>query len=463
MNTLKRLHHHHFLPSTPPSGILTLLAFALAIALPFPAQSATFSWTGGGANDLFTTPLNWDLGSEFPKEADIAQFNLPGSTTVEFNANAIVEQFRYDGSSSEEPVRTLRLNLNGHTFNTGTINFPGSTARNLTIDGGTLQRNDSSAWRPSFDSTLSSVLRLQNAATLYIPSAQVHHLAGSGKLDVQIVEGSTLRYDSRFQLRGESTMTVNGVGSLVTSDATSGSSSVLGIGVAGGSGNMRVEAGALIDFGSHIRVAWFGTASNGQLTVTGSGQDNTDQTIYSTVSTRNSSGTLTFGGEDITPSTDAVGYGLFEFGGRSTVANVYVHGGSTLEFNQGFVQAATLVRLFEDSKAIFWLHDTTQAAGINVSGGNLVIDPATFELVLGDGFSATLGDTFQLAAYSTLSGAGFTNSTFSVDGYTFEIDYDLGDANVVGVTLVAIPEPATAALLFSAAILGIVLLRRKRT
>lgn len=444
-------------------AVVTAAAMAIAIIGTAPAtlSAATFSWTGDGTNDLFTTPGNWDLESGFPGSDDTAQFNLPGSTTVDFNTGATVTQFRYDGSSEEEPVRSLTLNLNGHTLTAASINYPGSTARNLTIDGGTFINNDSSAWRPNFDSTLESVLRLQNGAELYITSTGVAHLPGSGRLHTQVVEGSTLRYGSRFQLRGNSSLTVNGVGSLVTSDLT-GSSSVLGIGVNGASGIMRIEAGALVDFGGNIRIAWFGTGSSGQLIVTGSGLDSEEEVVFSTVKTRSTSGNLTFGGEEATASTNAVGYGLFEFGGRSTIASVYVHGGSTIEFNQGFMQAGTLVNLYEDAKAIFWLHDTTQAAAIE-AGNNLVIDSATFELVLGDGFSALIGDTFELATYGNRSGAGFANSTFSVDGYTFEIDYSLGDANVVGVVVTAIPEPAAVAFLVAlTAFAAVIVIRRRR-
>lgn len=80
-----------------------------------PASAATFTWSGGGTNDNFTTSANW-LGGTAPTNTDVNDFIFTGTTR-------------------------LAPNINANNFNASSITFDASAGSfNITTGGGASQR-----------------------------------------------------------------------------------------------------------------------------------------------------------------------------------------------------------------------------------------------------------------------------------------------------------------------------------
>jgi len=114
--------------------------------------------------------------------------------------------------------------------------------------------------------------------------------------------------------------------------------------------------------------------------------------------------------------------------------------------------------------------DSTGFSTINVAGATSFGEgDAFFNLSLGSGFSASLGETFTIVSsdsFGLLQGqtvAEFTNvadgDTVTVDGYSFLAGYDAGDFTL---QTTVIPEPGTYALLAGMGALCSIMLRRRR-
>lgn len=115
------------------------------------------------------------------------------------------------------------------------------------------------------------------------------------------------------------------------------------------------------------------------------------------------------------------------------------------------------------SELIYWLYSGDYDPGIDVAG-SFEIDNAALTINLGDGFSAEAGEEFFLikrpTTYSGIFDGLAEGATLSIDDYTFEIGYAMGDgSDMIGLTVV--PEPRIAAAM-AAAVVGLVVMFRRR-
>ena len=69
--------------------MISLASFVLVLGLVVDVEAATLQWTGGGADDLWSTPENWNTGA-LPTAADKVRMKLsPGATIVNEGAVAL--------------------------------------------------------------------------------------------------------------------------------------------------------------------------------------------------------------------------------------------------------------------------------------------------------------------------------------------------------------------------------------
>jgi hypothetical protein len=165
------------------------------------------------------------------------------------------------------------------------------------------------------------------------------------------------------------------------------------------------------------------------------------------------------------------GYSVANLSGNGTVLGTLVISGNLSIGNSPGTANFENLTLDSDATYVYEVAGGTNAADLGNVSGLLDITGATLDVVqLG---SYTLGDKFTLFGYATgnLTGtfAGLSdNSTFNEAGGDWTINYADASPGLNGgfgtsfVTIMAVPEPGTLALLACGGAIGVGLLRRRR-
>ncbi len=393
-------------------------------------------------------------------------FASAGSTTVNFNSNIKVSGISFN-PDSEGVHRSVQFNLSGSTL-TGNFNQNELGHQTLIFDSGVYDITNTFRIG-SGNVARETLIRLQNGVLVNLTSAE-QYLGDSGTFAMEVVGGSELINPLRMQIgRGSGTvasLTISGVGSNVENHQSNAGGNNF-IGSVSGTGTLTVEDGGRFLGGRRIYV---GSGATGSLIVRGSGINDLDEVVYSTVTTTGNANGLFIRGTESGSATSGSGYALFQDGGRGLFTHsLAVWNGGTLEIDRGFVSVSAgthggSARIFDaGSELIYWLYSGEYDPRITVAG-SFEINNGGLTIKLGDGFSADLGEEFFLIQrptnYTGIFDGLTEGSTLSVDGYTFEIGYAMGDSNnMIGLTV--IPEPRIAAAM-AAAVAGLVVLLRRR-
>ncbi len=446
------------------AGIGILICLAVA-----PAQAQT-NWTGLGVAGQWSDPDNWSAG-------------VPdGSITVQINPTGVLE-IDLDDSTDAGTVRLFRgtevvtpgapptvvFNLQGNDFSlnddTLLLVATSSATRTLVFDGNnqansTVSLDGTTYFGHRNDGTVEVLLRKQ--AIMDGRDVYLGWEGGSRVINMYIDSTSEFNVPRRLGI-GQGAGNVGLIeldgGSLTVGNDSNG---FMNIGNSG-SGIVRITEGGTVSSTSNSVNMAVNAASEGTLEVTGS---NGSQ------ASRFTAGNLYISGNNSGGGGNALAY--FADGGEGVIDNLLVRRTlhepaeddpfttvGVLHIDGGLVTVNNTATFQSDSILRFTLNDPTQAIGL--SANVLDINGALLELVIGDSFSAGLGETILLAEYDSLIGTFFDKaegSEFSVAGfdYAFEISYVMGDGSTIGLTVV--PEPRVYAALFGLLALAVAASRR---
>ncbi len=454
-----------------PSTICRFGIFLALFALPCSwgannAHAVNWNNPAGGA---FTDPANW-VGGVTPGPSDTAYFDLGHPNASPYGVTlgqdwTVGPLAIYDDSVS--------LNLGGRTLRTTSDNrqsiyvgiFPDEVGY-LSVTHGTLTGKGMQvgAWTGSVGHVEVTGADASIALTETVYGELVVGGGGEGYLTIS-QRSSVTAGQSGVWVGGHPGNGNHGTGTIeLTSGATLQTSGTVYLGAYGGTGHLKVEGGSTISsfygyIGNHFASGESGTAriigdgsswiadaviiggatTSGQLAIEDGGK----------VSARvwlGSSGTLTGDGGTIMGNTttnqgriapggvDGAGVGELDIVGYLDAANA----GSRLEF--GLAGETSFDQLHVDGHVYL--------------GGKLDIN-------LLDGFTPTLGNSFELLSFSSLSNHGFTFDFSDAPlgaGLTWDISTFAFDGTL---RITAVPEPSTW-LLAACGALGLLVIRRRQ-
>ncbi len=314
--------------------------------------------------------------------------------------------------------------------------------------------------------------------------------SGSGSISLT----GTSTYTGSTTISGGTLQIGNGTGSSERITVTSGGGNQnITAPVIGSSGSITLNGGSLSGTGT-ISGAGSVTVGSGSLTLGSAGGTNPTLTGASsglTINNGSSSGTLSSGslafnlGSGDTTGGAILINGGYTFTGTSTISSGTLTGSYGL--SSGLTFPVAVGNLGVNSGGTLTVSDTINLTGnlalnagsfldtlinsstgtantINVAGNVTLNDPnLTVTDLATPSQPIAPGTTFTLIHYTGTETGEFSindtaipdGGTFQLDGTTFVVDYDSGDPNV---TIQAVPEPSTWALLLS----GVALLALRR-
>jgi len=173
-----------------PRGVVLNAAIcaALGVSAARDARAADRLWDGGGANDLWSTPANWDGDLTAPVANDTLTFDGQARLTPNNNlaADTLFTGFTFAGSAGNFVIGGNRITLGGdladHSSNDQRINLALllNANRTVTVDGGTL--------------TLGGVISGTGFGITKSGSGQLTLAAANTYTGPTVIDGGTLAY-----------------------------------------------------------------------------------------------------------------------------------------------------------------------------------------------------------------------------------------------------------------------------
>ncbi len=451
------------------AGIPFIAVSAIFLSASLQAQ-VTSTWEGG-ASGAFGASGNWSNG--VPESTDTARFVDAGVVEVTFSTDHHIGLLAYLGVDDPGPPVVspqLTFVLGSHTLtNSDSMRVNNSTSSGTMTfvqDGGTIVVTSTFgvAWGnvsgviPA--ATSRSVVSVENGGILDIGNQMAVGYTSDATGELHITGGSKAEVASTAWVgrNGVGLLSIRGEDSSFVHTST-GSNNHFSIGhSSGGDGTLEILDGAVLTTSRVMNLAQH-SASTGTLLVSGSGSE------------LNSSGNLYVGGyinhQTNPPTAGGTALATFEDGASATfslIRTLAANPGSgvigTLEFNQsGGVSVGDAV--FDAGSVVrFTLHVNGQSADLVVAD-ELLVSGSILEAFLAPSFEPIIGNSFALISYGTLLSGTFANEDglVVIDDRVFAIDYNLGGADIIGLTL--IPEPSAAALFGGIAVVLCVLIRRR--
>lgn len=433
------------------------------------AGQVTTTWEGG-TTGVYGLDGNWS--EDAPGGDDTARFLDAGEVAVTFNGNAEVAFLVFQGTPFAgppvvDPKLTFMLGANEYIHNNSMrFNYTGAGTMTFVQNGGTLDVNGSFglAWGSLGDggsiipvATSRSVMIVEDGGTLKASGFALGYTGGATG-ELHVVGGSRAEAADTIWVgrTGTGVLRLHGAGTEMIQN-TDVAGRQIAIGHTGGTGTLEILAGAKLTTSRMTNLAQ-NQNSSGSLLVSGS-----DSQLTST-------GPLYVGGYAISntaaPTAGGVGLATFADGATATFNVLRTLANSpalnrigTVEFNQSGGVVVNDATFDPDSVVRFALHADNQSVDLMVVD-NLVIGGAILQAYLAPLFEPLVGNSFALIGYGTLVPGTFANADGQVviDDMVFAIDYSLGGADVIGLTL--IPEPGMSALALG--LLAVILILRRR-
>lgn len=373
--------------------------------------------------------------------------------------------------SAGNTVKTLGSGVGGQTLNVGHLTFSqntGNTTNTLKLSSNVSQGTSKTLGTGSFTTTNAGFAIDVNGFTLDLSASNYLLTASSGatggKWTYSNSSGTagTIRAGG-FNLTGTN-LTNSTVGTNLTLEATGGLANNLG-GPAGtissGSRFRYTGSSTAATITSNRTIGAFSVASGTIKIVTAALTVAGDATIGDTTT----AGTLDLGGQNLILSgaanltglgtiTDTVGAGTVSFASGSTGGLAVGNSGvGTLTFSgtlSGGLNLANAAISTFDIASLASFDSVALGSRSATLGGSLALN------FLG-GYTPTAGDTFALFTTSGSISSTFSQITSNVGGF----DYSFNNATGL-LTVSAIPEPSTYAILAGLGALGLTLYRRRR-
>lgn len=401
---------------------ITLLSFSIAIPLlATTLQAASFTWNGGGGNASFTTPENWVDGVA-PTSGATHDYTFAGTlntTPTLSNATWQVRNITFASGAASFDIKGT------DPVSTSSYRFQFTSLETTTISQNSLNNQTISATIYLANNNTSTVIQGSGAGSLTLGSLRFG-AAGANTNSFDIQRDVTI---------GQITRTSSGNGALSLSVASGTTTRISG-----------TIGGNTVDDATSFSLQKSG---NGTLILSGTNRN--------TGTTQVSAGTLLINSDQsLATGTMTVNSGA-TIGGTGTIGGAALVNGnlSAGQDGAGLLTFAGGLTLSSSSNSIFEIDglgrgigfDAVDVTGALVYGGVLTLD---------FGFAATVGQQFDLFNFTTQSGA-FTSLNFLNAGYNGNFDYGSGV-----LTLTAVPEPGTAAMLLAGGSLMIALRRRRK-
>lgn len=478
--------------------------------------AADLTWSGAAGNNEFFDENNWAEEAS-PGTGDTLTFNQNGSIVANFPDDPVttlaIEQLIFTATNNAANFRALTIDLNGGTLNSTAalpvlqVNVTDgiSPSQVLTFRDGTVT---APSWTTSSGFSTSqgwSEVRLDNV-NLDLGTGTLD-LAIYNRTDFYIESGSVVSAGaSRFGVSPNASaqslanVYVDGSGAqLLISDRL-----MVGAATGSGEGNVFVQNGGYMYVDDNLQLARnYGAATassgTGRVTVDGATSElEIGKALYVGGGNGGSTSTATF-----TLLGDGNGHATFTNGGSGSAEALRVFyttkgteedfdvfygrltmDGGTLDltgnatFEKGAVYEATLgsapgsAPLTVDGNLALSANNTTAVAN------TIDFDGARLELNLSAQFNPAVEDFFPLISYEGSRTGNFIwwdaslaeyvtlldEATFTLENFEFMIQYNVasGDQSLVGLSVTAIPEPASAAFILMAAAAAVVVARRRR-
>lgn len=412
-------------------SLLAVTAGLCVHLLPGVQAQTTIDWADGSQSGPFLDGSSW-TGGEIPGVDDFFSINASQPITITLGATHSAEGLRAGASAGHYTLElggnTLNLIATGTSGTTRSFSMPNtSNARSITLENGVLAADD-------FD--------FRGASTeVIVNSNAVFSVKGiNAQSSTLTVEGTLNTTDRRVQVRSGGTIDINGG----TWNGESGEPIY--------SGEAGLTTESLIHFRNEasadlgILVAGRDTSFSGGfndggwglILVEGGGTTVSSERLYLS----GGSGTLS-GPEN--PSPEGIGSVHVLDGSIMTADRLFAFERSTIYLDEGRLNVGALGAIIQEGATLrIGLHSPAQDVVLSVD--TLDITNATFELVLGPGFSANMFDEFSLVSYETsLTGqfAGLAEgAVINVDDMYFELSYGSGGA-MSHISLMVVPEPGT--------------------
>ncbi|MDR2981254.1 MAG: hypothetical protein LBV12_03300 [Puniceicoccales bacterium] len=369
--------------------------------------------------------------------------NITVENTVTANvASGAILRFAVNSGSTSGSTFAANVNLNG-----GTLSFAGGTSTNYS---GNLVVNSAS-----------SINKTNSGATItFLISGNI---SGTGNLSINSGDGAPI--------------VISGNNSGYSGNWTIGSGHALHVGGSAVIDKANSVASATGNLGSGS------VANNGELVINRTGTLVTNNLISGTGTLENRSGNTTLSANNTYTGATAVNGGqLFingdqtaavgsvtvastaSLGGTGTIGGLATINGNLIAGNGTTSGTLTLkggVQL-QSTAVLTLLLDTSGTSTINLADSALTINGATLDLNIDTNLHIAENSQYNLILGASSRTGEFSNvangATVSFDGHQFTAAYSTS-----GLTLTAIPEPSTYALAASAALLGIIILRRRKT
>jgi fibronectin-binding autotransporter adhesin len=244
------------------AGVMTALSLPLVFSTAVRAAADTCTWTGGGADDNFSTAANWSDSAGPVVECDNG--NIPeAGDTLNFPANILdtndtpvndmtagtsFAQFTFTGSATEVAGQTSRYTISGNS---------------VTLTGGITNSMTTSA-QVSLFQTLSLPIVLNGNQTFSVGTTDLSGLRISGNLSIATF---TLTYSGSGYSNITGVLSGSGAINFVGSHSVTGTNT-------GFTGQVNIAANAYVDFrrpdslgATSVNLT---VASNGNATLCGS-------------------------------------------------------------------------------------------------------------------------------------------------------------------------------------------------
>ncbi|MDB5049237.1 MAG: hypothetical protein JWO30_2308 [Fibrobacteres bacterium] len=390
----------------PPMVTLTLLLAGLA-------SGGARTWTGGGPNDLWSSPGNW--GGTGPISTDTLVFT--GFTRLtpvnDLTPGSNFAAITFTGSAGPFSISGNAINLSG-----------GAEAINCNVTSGTM----------SIGLPITFITSPPNINTVVGGALTLGGTISPGSLALTVNSAGNTQLNGVISGTGSITKSGNGVlflnGSNTFSGAVSVSAGILGLGNPSALGT--TAAGTTVSTGAAMDLNGLNYSASEALTINGAGPGSTGALVNSSATTAVWAGSLTLGS-----ASSIIGQS-----GSITLANTGNISGAANGLTLGGSAGGTLASIWGGTGTLTKVNSGAWTlSGANTSNAGVIISAGTLKLgasgVISDLCAVTANGTLDLNGFNetigSLVGSGTVDNSAGAGSYTLTLGGDNSNSTFSGI------------------------------